>query len=133
MIHKTTIEPPRLYAEETDPLAEAFLGNFALISCAIKLLLYETGGEAALYGLQGEGTRRTAKKITDALQTRSLGVNKRPTGDPSTARFRNQLIAAGVSEHRRTRKDRKGDTHCPSRMAASLRAGIRTTRSAVTG
>ena len=46
MIHKTTIEPPRLYAEETDPLAEAFLGNFALISCAIKLLLYETGGEA---------------------------------------------------------------------------------------
>ena len=48
MIHKTTIEPPRLYAEETDPLAEAFFGNFALISCAIKLLLYETGGEAAL-------------------------------------------------------------------------------------
>ena len=51
MIHKTTIEPPRLYAEETDPLAEAFLGNFALISCAIKLLLYETGGGAALYGV----------------------------------------------------------------------------------
>ena len=63
--------------------------HHALISCAIKLLLYETGGEAALYGVQGEGTRRTAKKITDALQTRSSGVNKRPTGDPSTARFRN--------------------------------------------
>jgi hypothetical protein len=119
-----------LYAEEIDPVTEAGL---ALISCAIKLLLYETGGEAALYGVQGEGTRRTAKKITDALQTHSLGVNKLPTGDPSTARFRNQLIAAGVSEHRRTRKDRKGDRHCPSRMAASLRAGIRATRSAVTG
>jgi hypothetical protein len=102
-----------MYAEEIDPVTEAFLGNFALISCAIKLLLYETGGEAAFYGVQGEGTRRTAKKITDALQTRSLGVNKHPTGDPSTARFRNQLIAACVSEHRRTRKDRKGDIHCP--------------------
>ena len=74
-----------MYAEEINPVTEAFLGNFALISCAIKLLLYETGGE----GVQGEGTRRIAKKITDALQTRSLGVNKRPTGDPSTARFRN--------------------------------------------
>jgi hypothetical protein len=30
----------------------------ALIRCAIKLLLYETGGEAALYGVQGEDTRR---------------------------------------------------------------------------
>ena len=51
-----------MYAEEIDPVTEAFLGNFALISCAIKLLLYETGGEAALYGVQGEGTRRTTKR-----------------------------------------------------------------------
>jgi hypothetical protein len=68
-------------------VTEAFLGNFpqgalphALISSV--LLLYETGGEAALYGA-GRRTRRTAKKITDGLQTRSLGVNKRPTGDPT--------------------------------------------------
>jgi hypothetical protein len=53
--------------------------HHALISCAIKLLLSETGGEAALYGVQGERTRRaadvtgTAKEITDALQTRPLG------------------------------------------------------------
>jgi hypothetical protein len=93
--------------------------HHTLIISAIKLLLYEMGGEAPLYGVQGERTRRaadvtgTAKKITDALQTRLLGVNKRPTGAPSTARFRNQLIAACVSEHRRTPKDRKGDTHCP--------------------
>ena len=52
--------------------------HHALISSAIKLLLYETGGEAALYGVQGERTRRAAdvtgaaKKITDALQTRPL-------------------------------------------------------------
>jgi hypothetical protein len=64
-----------MYAEEIDPVTEAFLGNFALISSAINLLLYETGGEAALYGVQGERTRRAAdvtgiaKKITDALQT----------------------------------------------------------------
>jgi hypothetical protein len=44
----------------------------ALISCAIKLLLYETGGEAALYGVQGERTRRAAD-VTGALQTRPLG------------------------------------------------------------
>ena len=62
--------------------------HHALISSAIKLLLYETGGEAALYGVQGERTRPaadvtgTAKKITDALQTRPLGVNKRPTVTP---------------------------------------------------
>jgi hypothetical protein len=33
----------------------------ALISSAIKLLLYETGGEAALYGVQGSAraARRT--------------------------------------------------------------------------
>jgi hypothetical protein len=49
--------------------------HHALISSAIKLLLYETGGEAALFGVQGERTRcaadvtGTAKKITDALQT----------------------------------------------------------------
>jgi hypothetical protein len=34
--------------------------HHALISCAIKLLLSETGGEAALYGVQGERTRRAA-------------------------------------------------------------------------
>jgi hypothetical protein len=60
--------------------------HHALISCAIKLPLYETGGEAALYGVQEEGTRRTAKKITYPLQTRWLNVNKRSTGDASTAR-----------------------------------------------
>jgi hypothetical protein len=43
----------------------ALHGNFpqgacTLISSAIKLLLYETGGEAALYGVQGERTRRAA-------------------------------------------------------------------------
>ena len=31
--------------------------HHALISSAIKLLLYETGGEAAPYGVQGEGAR----------------------------------------------------------------------------
>ena len=52
--------------------------HHALISSAIKLLLYATGSEAALYGVQGERTRRAAdvtgapKKITDALQTRPL-------------------------------------------------------------
>jgi hypothetical protein len=75
--------------------------HHALISSAIKLLLYETCGEAALYGVQGERTRRagTGWMIADI-------------------RFGTELIAAGVSEHRRTRKDRKGDTHCPSRMAS---------------
>jgi hypothetical protein len=54
--------------------------HHALIDSAIKLLLYETGDEAAPYGAQGERTRRTAdvtgtaKKTTDALQTRPLGV-----------------------------------------------------------
>jgi hypothetical protein len=33
--------------------------DHALISSAIKLLLYETGGEAALYGVRRERTRRT--------------------------------------------------------------------------
>jgi len=32
--------------------------HHALISSAIKLLLYATGSEAALYGVQGERTRR---------------------------------------------------------------------------
>ena len=54
--------------------------HHALINNAIKLLLYKRGGEAAPYGARGERTRRTAdvtgtaKKTTDALQTRPLGV-----------------------------------------------------------
>jgi hypothetical protein len=51
--------------------------HHALISSAIELL-YETGGEAALYvckaSARAADVTSTAKKITDALQTRPLGV-----------------------------------------------------------